>query len=84
MLIESDGVLLPGLVNKDEVDGDVLPVIVMSVVHSKGVTAFLEAVPEMPGQLQEIPTADYLLWSVIKSHSNGPLNLPCSKSEHQD
>ena len=30
MLIESNGVLVPGLVSKDEVDGDVLPVIIVS------------------------------------------------------
>ena len=33
MLIESNRVLLPGLVSKDEVDGDVFPVIVVPCKH---------------------------------------------------
>ena len=81
MLIESNRVLLPGLVSKDEVDGDVFPVIVVSckhisiflnlaklsdhsiltMIHSEGITASLEAVPEVPGQLEEVSTANYLV-----------------------
>lgn len=61
MLIKSNRVLLPGLVSQDEVDGDVLPVIIVSMIHSEGITASLEAVPEVPGQFEEISTADYLV-----------------------
>ena len=61
MLTEGDGVLLPSLVVSDEVDGDVLPVVIMAVVHSERVTASLESVPEVPGQLEEVSTADYLV-----------------------
>ena len=61
MLTEGDGVLEPGLVVSDKVDSDVLPVVIVSTVHPQGVTASLEAVPEVPGQLQEIPTADNLV-----------------------
>ena len=31
------------------------------MIHSEGVTASLEAVPEVPGQLEEISTADNLV-----------------------
>ena len=61
MLTEGDGVLEPGLVLSDKVDSDVLPVVVVSTVHPQGVTASLEAVPEVPGQLEEISTADNLV-----------------------
>ena len=33
----------------------------LTVIHSEGVTAPLEAVPEVPGQLEEISTANYLV-----------------------
>ena len=66
VLVECDGVLGPGRVVPDEVDGDVFPVVVMAVVHSQGVTASLAAVPEVPGQLEEVPTANHLVvdWSL--------------------
>ena len=59
--MEGDGVLLPSLVVSDEVDGDVLPVVVVAVVHSEWVTASLVSVPEVSGQLEEVSTADYLV-----------------------
>ena len=31
------------------------------MIHSEGVTASLEAVPEVPGQLEEVSTANYLV-----------------------
>ena len=31
------------------------------MIHSEGVTASLEAVPEVPGKFEEISTADYLV-----------------------
>ena len=31
------------------------------MIHSEGITASLEAVPEVPGQLEEVSTADYLV-----------------------
>ena len=31
------------------------------MIHSEGVTASLEAVPEVPGQLEEISAGDYLV-----------------------
>ena len=31
------------------------------MIHSEGITASLEAVPEVPGQLEEISTANYLV-----------------------
>ena len=61
MLTEGDGVLLPGLVVSHKVDRDVLPVVLVSTVHPEGLTASLEAVPEVPGQLEEISTANYLV-----------------------
>ena len=61
VLAEGDGVLEPGLVVSDKVDRDVLPVVIVSTVHPQGVTASLEAVPEVPGQLEEISTADNLV-----------------------
>ena len=38
-----------------------LPVVLVSTVHPEGVTASLEAVPEVPGQLEEVSTANYLV-----------------------
>ena len=61
MLTEGDGVLDPGLVLSDKVNSDVLPVVIVSTVHPQGVTASLEAVPEVPGQLEEVSTANYLV-----------------------
>ena len=61
MLTEGDGVLLPSLVVSHEVDGDVLPVVIMAVVHSERVTASLVSVPEVPCQLEEVSTADDLV-----------------------
>ena len=31
------------------------------MIHSEGITASLEAVPEVPGQLEEVSTANYLV-----------------------
>ena len=61
VLTEGDGVLLPSLVVSHEVDGDVLPVVIMAVVNSERVTASLVTVPEVPCQLEEVSTADYLV-----------------------
>ena len=58
VLTECDRVLDPGGAAPDEVDGDVLPVVVVTRVQPEGVTAALQAVPEMPGQLQEVATSD--------------------------
>ena len=74
VLIEGDGVLVPGLVLSDKVDRDVLPVVVVSTVHPQGVTASLEAVPEVPGQLEEISAADNLV--VDRSRGVEPGTLP--------
>ena len=41
-----------------KVDGDVLPVVIVARVHSEGVTAALQPIPEVPGQLQEVATPD--------------------------
>ena len=61
MLTIRNRVLLPGVSVPDEVDGDVFPVVIMTVIHTKWITSSLESVPEMPGQLQEVPTADDLV-----------------------
>ena len=45
----------------DKVDGDVLPVVVMALVNTQRITALLETVPEMPGQLEEVTAADDLV-----------------------
>ena len=60
MLVKGYGVLLPSLVVSDEVDGDVLPVVVVAMVHSEWVTASLVSVPEVPGHLQEVSTSHHL------------------------
>ena len=65
VLTEGDGVLLPSLVVSDEVDGDVLPVVVVSMVHSEGVTASLVSVPEVPGYLQKVSTSHHLKYNRI-------------------
>ena len=31
------------------------------MIHTEGITASLEAVPEVPGQLEEVSTANYLV-----------------------
>ena len=36
-------------------------VFILTMIHSEGITASLEAVPEVPGQLEEISTADNLV-----------------------
>ena len=61
VLTERHRVLSPGLVVAHKVDRDVLPVVLVSTVHPEGVTASLEAVPEVPGQLEEVSTANYLV-----------------------
>ena len=61
VLTEGDGVLGPGLVLPDKVDRDVLPVVLVSAVHTQGVAASLYSVPEVPGQLEEISTANNLV-----------------------
>ena len=58
VLAEGDRVLDPGGAAPDEVDGDVLPVVIVTWVHSEGVTAALQPIPEVPGQLQEVATPD--------------------------
>ena len=58
VLAEGDRVLDPGGAAPDEVDGDVLPVVIVTRVQAKGVTSALQPVPEMPGQLQEVATSD--------------------------
>ena len=74
VLTEGDRVLLPGLVVSHEVDGDVLPVVIVSTVHPQGVAASLEAVPEVPGQLEEVSTANYLV--IDRSRGVEPGTLP--------
>ena len=58
MLAEGDRVLDPGVSAPDEVDGHVLPVVVVASIQAEGVTAALQAVPEVPGQLEEVATPD--------------------------
>ena len=58
MLAEGDRVLDPGVSAPDEVDGHVLPVVVVAAIQAEGVTAALQAVPEVPGQLEEVATPD--------------------------
>ena len=54
VLVEGDGVLQPGPGLQHEVDGDLLPVVIVAVVHAERVAALLVAVPHVPGQLQHI------------------------------
>ena len=61
MLAEGDRVLDPGVSAPDEVDGHVLPVVVVAAIQAEGVTASLQAVPEVPGQLEEVATPDYFV-----------------------
>ena len=61
VLTEGDGVLYPGLIISDKVHRDVLPVVIVAAVHPQRVAASLEAVPEVPGQLEEVSTANYLV-----------------------
>ena len=61
MLAEGDRVLNPGVSAPDEVDGHVLPVVVVASIQAEGVTAALQAVPEVPGQLEEVATTDYFV-----------------------
>ena len=58
VLAECNRVLDPGGAAPDEVDGDVLPVVIVARIQAEGVTAALQSVPEMPGQLQEVATLD--------------------------
>ena len=58
MLAEGDRVLDPGVSAPDEVDGHVLPVVVVASIQAEGVTAALQAIPEVPGQLEEVATPD--------------------------
>ena len=51
-----------------------LPVVIVSAVHPQGVAASLEAVPEVPGQLEEVSTANYLV--VDRSRGVEPGTLP--------
>ena len=44
------------------------------MIHSEGITASLEAVPEVPGQLEEVSTANYLV--VDRSRWVEPGTLP--------
>ena len=37
------------------------PSTILTMIHSEGITASLEAVPEVPGQLEEVSTANYLV-----------------------
>ena len=54
VLVEGDGVLQPGPGLLHEVDGDLLPVVIVAVVHAERVAALLVAVPHVPGQLHHI------------------------------
>ena len=54
VLVEGDGVLQPGPGLQHEVDRDLLPVVIVAVVHAERVAALLVAVPHVPGQLQQI------------------------------
>ena len=44
------------------------------MIHSEGITATLEAVPEVPGQLEEVSTANYLV--IDRSRGVEPGTLP--------
>lgn len=61
VLAEGDRVLDPGGAAPDEVDGYVLPVIVVAAIQAEGITSTLQPVPEMPGQLEEVATPDYFV-----------------------
>ena len=66
VLVKCDRILLPSVPSLDEVDVDVLPVVIMAVVHAKGITSLLLAIPKVPGKFQEV-TAFYNLeinWSL--------------------
>ena len=43
------------------------------MVHSKGITASLKAVPEVPGQLEEISTGDNLVIDRSRGIETGTL-----------
>ena len=66
MLTICDRVLLPWLSSLDKVDGDMLPVVIMAIIHSKWITSSLEPVPEMPGEFEEVSAADDLVvdWGI--------------------
>ena len=65
VLVECHRVLLPLVPHVDEVDVDVLPVVIMTMVHAKWVTSLLVTIPDVPGKLQELATANYFViyWS---------------------
>ena len=50
----------------DEVDIDVFPIIIMTMVNTKWITSFLMSVPEMPGDLEELSTTNYFVinWGI--------------------
>ena len=54
VLVKCDRILLPNISSFDEVDVDVLPVVIMAVVHAKGITSLLLAIPKVPGKFQEV------------------------------
>ena len=45
------------------------------MIHSEGVTASLEAVPEVPGQLEEVSTANYLVVDRSRGVEAGTLSI---------
>ena len=61
MLTIRNRVLLPGVSVPDEVDDDMLPVVIMTVIHTKRITTSLESVPKVPGELKEVSAADDLV-----------------------
>ena len=68
VLVIGHRVLTPtsSLAVPDEVDGDVLPVIIMTMIHSEWITTLLMTIPHLPGQLQIVSTNNSLVvdWSI--------------------
>ena len=61
VLTEGHRVLYPPVPVSNEVDRDVLPVVIMTLVNTQRITALLQTIPQMPGQLEEVSTADNLV-----------------------
>ena len=66
VLVECHRVLLPLVSDVDEVDVDMFPVVIMTMVNTKWITTPLMSVPEMPGDLEELSTTNYFVinWGI--------------------
>ena len=67
VLVERDRILNPGVSGFDEVNINVLPVIIMTMIHAEGITPLLLAIPKMPGKFQVV-TAFYnfvIYWRLL-------------------